>query len=117
MHLDCDCQKSFSSLFLQVKNNNARADRNMARTPSSLQGRRHGQIEDSQIPGTVQLVDLDQRLGTRHARGHKDIILVPTPSANPEDPLNWSPGRKRLALAGVLAFVDSTYHESMDRQG
>lgn len=62
-----------------------------------------GQIDDSQIPGTVQLIDLDHHVATRHAKGHEDIILVPTPSADPEDPLNWSPGRKRLALVGVLA--------------
>lgn len=62
-----------------------------------------GDIDESQVPGTVQLVDIDEHLATRHARGHKDIILVPTPSADPEDPLNWSPGRKRLALACVLA--------------
>lgn len=77
----------------------------------------HREIDDSQIPGTVQLVDVldgeggeggggagQHHLATRHAQGaHKDIILVPTPSADPEDPLNWSPGRKRLALAGILA--------------
>lgn len=62
-----------------------------------------GDIDESQVPGTVQLVDIDEHLATRHAKGHKDIILVPTPSADPEDPLNWSPGRKRLALACVLA--------------
>lgn len=62
-------------------------------------------IDESQIPGTVQLVDLDAHLLTRHARGHKDIILVPTPSADPDDPLNWSPGRKRLALICILAYV------------
>lgn len=62
----------------------------------------HGDIDESQVPGTVQLIDIDEHLATRHARGQKDIILVPTPSADPEDPLNWSPGRKRLALACVM---------------
>lgn len=62
-------------------------------------------IDESQVPGTVQLVDLDEHLATRHARGHKDIILVPTPSEDPDDPLNWSPGRKRLALICILACV------------
>lgn len=60
-------------------------------------------IDTSQVPGTVQLVDLDAHLHLKHARGHKDIILVPTPSADPDDPLNWSPGRKRLALTCILA--------------
>ncbi|KAJ4391132.1 hypothetical protein N0V93_004747 [Gnomoniopsis smithogilvyi] len=62
-------------------------------------------IDESQVPGTIQLVDLDTHLATRHARGHEDIILVPTPSADPDDPLNWSPGRKRLALICILAYT------------
>ncbi|KAJ0118245.1 hypothetical protein J7T55_009028 [Diaporthe amygdali] len=65
----------------------------------------HGDIDESQVPGTVQLVDIDEHLATRHARGHKDIILVPTPSADPEDPLNWSPGRKRLALTCIMLYT------------
>lgn len=64
-----------------------------------------GDIDETEIPGTVQLIDLDEHLTTRHAKDHRDIILVPTPSADPEDPLNWSPGRKRLALACILASV------------
>lgn len=58
--------------------------------------------DESEVPGTVQLVDIDEHLAARHAKGYKDIILVPTPSADPEDPLNWSPARKRLALTAVL---------------
>lgn len=61
-----------------------------------------GAIDESQVPGTVQLVDLDEHIATRHASGHKDIILIPTPSEDPEDPLNWSPARKRLALTCIL---------------
>lgn len=48
------------------------------------------------IPGTVHLVDLDHTLHTRHANGG-DIVLVPTPSSDPNDPLNWSPRRKILS--------------------
>lgn len=59
-------------------------------------------IDESQVPGTVQLVDLDEHIATRHARGHRDIVLIPTPSADPEDPLNWTPARKRLALTCIL---------------
>ncbi|KAF1976343.1 hypothetical protein BU23DRAFT_551804, partial [Bimuria novae-zelandiae CBS 107.79] len=40
------------------------------------------------IPGTVHIVDL---LGTTHARhaesGQKDIVLIPSPSSDPDDPL------------------------------
>ncbi|ROV87199.1 hypothetical protein VSDG_09924 [Cytospora chrysosperma] len=64
-----------------------------------------GAIDESQVPGTVQLVDLDEHIATRHASGHKDIILIPTPSEDPEDPLNWSPARKRLALTCILMYT------------
>ncbi|EXJ60027.1 serine/threonine kinase 16 [Cladophialophora yegresii CBS 114405] len=50
------------------------------------------------IPGTVHLVDLDHTMRTRHAdAGLGDIVLVPTPSNDPNDPLNWSPRRKMLS--------------------
>ncbi len=50
------------------------------------------------IPGTVHLVDLDHSMHTRHAdAGAGDIVLVPTPSNDPNDPLNWSPRRKVLS--------------------
>lgn len=62
-------------------------------------------MDVSQVPGTVHLVDLEQTAATRHASGggsSRDIILVPTPSADPNDPLNWSPGRKRLHLVCLM---------------
>ncbi|TQV93693.1 MFS transporter [Cordyceps javanica] len=62
-------------------------------------------MDESLIPGTVHLVDLEQTADTQHASGSRDIILVPTPSADPNDPLNWSPGRKRLHLACLMIFV------------
>lgn len=35
---------------------------------------------------------------TRHAQGgQQDIVLVPTPSQDPNDPLNWTPRRKMLS--------------------
>ncbi|KAL6242311.1 hypothetical protein RBB50_010859 [Rhinocladiella similis] len=50
------------------------------------------------VPGTVHLVDLDHTMHTRHAQGgHQDIVLVPTPSKDPNDPLNWTPRRKMLS--------------------
>lgn len=51
------------------------------------------------IPGTVLLVDFDGTLDTRHAQGHRDIVLVPTPPDDPDDPLNWSQWRKTLLMA------------------
>lgn len=70
--------------------------------PQGLGAHSLGDIDESQVPGTVQLVDLDEHIATRHASGHKDIILIPTPSADPEDPLNWTPARKRIALTCIL---------------
>jgi hypothetical protein len=49
------------------------------------------------IPGTVHLVDLEHTFHTRHAGSEGDIVLVPTPSDDPDDPLNWTPRRKLTA--------------------
>lgn len=50
------------------------------------------------IPGTTHLVDLEHVMHTRHASGNKDdIVLDPTPSSDPNDPLNWSPRRKMMS--------------------
>ncbi|KAJ4186594.1 hypothetical protein NW767_012559 [Fusarium falciforme] len=49
-------------------------------------------------PGTVHLVDLNQDMHARHAGGASDIVLNPVPSNDPNDPLNWTPRRKLLAL-------------------
>ncbi|KAI1340053.1 major facilitator superfamily domain-containing protein [Xylariaceae sp. FL0016] len=80
----------------------------MATVPAA----QHSTIDESLVPGTVHLVDLEHTLATRHAagsrsggRGPSDIVLVPTPSADPDDPLNWAPRRKRLALACALLYT------------
>lgn len=52
------------------------------------------------IPGTVLLVDVDHISQSQHA-GRQDIVLIPTPSNDPDDPLNWSKTRKIL---GVVCF-------------
>ncbi|GAB1215282.1 hypothetical protein ATERTT37_004468 [Aspergillus terreus] len=49
------------------------------------------------IPGTVTLVDLQNVIATRHSGNNSDIVLVPAPSDDPDDPLNWSPARKALS--------------------
>lgn len=60
-------------------------------------------IDDSAIPGTVTLVDIDHVLQTRHvgSGSNKDIVLIPAPSADPDDPLNWSAKRKLLSTVSV----------------
>ncbi|KAL2670342.1 hypothetical protein Neosp_014809 [[Neocosmospora] mangrovei] len=51
------------------------------------------------VPGTVQLVDLEGHRGVAHAEDQRDVVLIPAPSSNPDDPLNWSSARKRVLLA------------------
>lgn len=65
----------------------------------------HGHIDDSIVPGTVHLVDLDHTSRARHSKAHQDIILVPTPSNDPDDPLNWSPRRKLMSLICMCVYV------------
>ncbi|KAF2826812.1 MFS general substrate transporter, partial [Ophiobolus disseminans] len=64
----------------------------------------HSQIDA--VPGTVHLVDIEHTLHTRHAdRGASDIVLVPTPSNDPDDPLNWAPRRKLISLICANLYV------------
>jgi hypothetical protein len=59
-------------------------------------------IDSTAIPGTVTLVDVNHDLEARHAdHGDRDIVLIPTPSNDPDDPLNWSPRRKLLSTICV----------------
>lgn len=59
-------------------------------------------LDNSAIPGTVTLVDVEHVLRARHLdRGDRDIVLIPTPSHDPDDPLNWSPRRKLLSTVCV----------------
>ncbi|KAK5214192.1 hypothetical protein LTS03_003857 [Exophiala xenobiotica] len=57
-----------------------------------------GVLEDytlPQVPGTVSLTDTYQ---DRDLKKVGDITLVPQPSDNPDDPLNWSPWKKHILL-------------------
>ncbi|KAL6824709.1 major facilitator superfamily domain-containing protein [Trichoderma sp. SZMC 28015] len=62
-------------------------------------------IDESQVPGTVLLVDVGHTTGTLHATKQTDIILIPTPSTDVNDPLNWSPWRKRQHLICLIAYT------------
>lgn len=63
-------------------------------------------IDDSVVPGTVHLVDVEHVLNTKHAKGTQgDIVLVPSPSSDPDDPLNWSPRRKALSSACWIVYT------------
>jgi len=62
--------------------------------------------EQPGIPGTVHLIDLDGTMHTKHAQnGQRDVVLVPTPSQDPDDPLNWSPRRKALSMACMGVYT------------
>jgi len=58
------------------------------------------------VPGTVHLVDLEHTMHAKHAQGgQRDIVLVPTPSSDLDDPLNWSPRRKMLSTTCMCVYT------------
>lgn len=62
--------------------------------------------DDCLAPGTVHLVDSEGIVNSKHAPGTQDdIVLVPTPSSDPNDPLNWSKKRKLLSTACVSVYT------------
>lgn len=60
-------------------------------------------IDYDVIPGTIQLVDLKGD-PDYNAVDH-EIVLVPTPSADPDDPLNWSRRRKYLSMFCMVLYT------------
>lgn len=64
------------------------------------------EMDKTAVPGTVHLVDIEHTLHTKHARGAaQDIVLVPTPSNDPDDPLNWSPRRKWIHTSTWVVYT------------
>lgn len=62
--------------------------------------------ENSSVPGTLHLVDIERTLRTKHASGNQnDIVLIPAPSDHPDDPLNWSAKRKLLSTACISIYT------------
>lgn len=55
------------------------------------------------VPRSVYLVDLGGDMHTRHLEGNTDIALVPKPSADREDPSNWT--RKCKLVTVWMAYV------------
>lgn len=64
-------------------------------------------LDPTAIPGTVHLVDLEGTILAKHATSTqlKDIVLIPAPSADPEDPLNWSIKRKWLSTVSQSVYT------------
>ena len=47
--------------------------------------------ENGYVPGTVHLVDLEGNFRAKHASGDQgDVVLIPAPSDDPDEPLNWT---------------------------
>jgi hypothetical protein len=62
-----------------------------------------GIIDETAVPGTVHLIDLEGVLAGH--LGNRDIVLVPRPSADPEDPLNWTRVRKMINFSCVMMYL------------
>lgn len=73
------------------------------------------------VPGTVHLVDLasdSQPNRRQHDPHNSQILLVPQPSKDPQDPLNWTRRRKFWSLAMVILYtlgvgIPTTLHYSV----
>jgi hypothetical protein len=64
------------------------------------------QLDETAIPGTVHLVDLEGTLRAKHASGRNaDVVLVPAPSNDPDDPLNWTPRRKLISTLSLSTYT------------
>lgn len=65
-------------------------------------------LDDVVIPGSLHLVDLDGNLNAKHdAGGNKEIVLFPQPTAEYDDPLNWTKRRKTIVATLLLLSVFS----------
>ncbi|ODQ67690.1 MFS general substrate transporter [Nadsonia fulvescens var. elongata DSM 6958] len=64
-------------------------------------------VNEKAVPGTVHLIDISENLQVAHSESKKDVVLVPAPSDDPEDPLNWTTARKyrAMALCHLYTFV------------
>ncbi|PMD47530.1 MFS general substrate transporter [Hyaloscypha variabilis F] len=61
-------------------------------------------IEAELIPGTEILLASDEGYGI-HSNTNEELVLVPTPSDQPDDPLNWSVGWKATVILNQAFFV------------
>ncbi|KAF7592548.1 hypothetical protein BBP40_012772 [Aspergillus hancockii] len=57
-------------------------------------------IDSDLTPGTVLLIE-----GKRHEAQNRRVVLSPVPSADPNDPLNWTTARKTCHFTLVLAVT------------
>lgn len=65
--------------------------------------------DEDNVPGTVRLVDIaNQHPSAHHSTSQSDILQVPSPNADPNDPLNWSYPRKLLAVSMAYSHAFGT---------
>ncbi|KAM0144597.1 hypothetical protein ACHAP3_000627 [Botrytis cinerea] len=65
------------------------------------------ELDTRAVPGTIHLVDLEGVMRGQHASASQlqDVVLVPSPSSDPDDPLNWTPKRKMLSTACMSMYT------------
>lgn len=56
------------------------------------------EAREAMVPGTIHLIDV-------HSSGPDTLVLNPRPSTDPEDPLNWTPFRKQVAIWSVYIYL------------
>ncbi|CDK24526.1 unnamed protein product [Kuraishia capsulata CBS 1993] len=70
--------------------------------PAKTQDEIAAEVDQEWIPGTVHLVDVTNSLNVKH-NGESDVVLIPQPSDDPNDPLRWSKKKKYFQF-GILWF-------------
>lgn len=84
----------------------------------------YGHLDETAVPGTVHLIDIDGNVRGKHASGRNTdgmyhvhspiqrcrnwwslVVLVPAPSNDPDDPLNWSPRRKLISTLALSTYT------------
>jgi MFS family permease len=61
--------------------------------------------DSDRVPGTVFLVDVTRN---DHGASHDEVVLIPKPSDDPEDPLNWQQTRKITTVCMAYLYVFGT---------
>ncbi|KAL2860305.1 major facilitator superfamily domain-containing protein [Aspergillus pseudodeflectus] len=61
-------------------------------------------LAQPRLPGTVKLIDAQGLLNVKHGHGSQEIILVPQPTDDPDDPLRWSKPRKMTSIISAMAW-------------
>ncbi|KAL4953953.1 major facilitator superfamily domain-containing protein [Aspergillus filifer] len=56
------------------------------------------------LPGTVKLIDMQGLLNVKHGHGKREIILVPQPTDDLDDPLRWTQSRKMTSVISAMTW-------------